>query len=411
MNILLVNGNYNGGGAAQIARQLYHGLMGQKCINVFMVVGKHLKKLENYEVFCSSLCEIVIHRISNELHGGICYSNYYARKKLLKIIEDRKIDIVHFHNIANGYFGIYDIAAVSQKCHVVWTLHEMWSITGGCTYAHECDGWTKKECSNCDLSLGRVRKNRGKITHKAYVVKRAAFVNKGIYFVTPSVWLARQCYKAYLNGENIRTIYNGIQICINEINKVEARKKYCISEDESVLLFVAYDIWNINKGLKDLVNALEHCNSTIRFIVVGNGPKPEINNEKISVLKVDMVCKKEDMALLYKAADVFVLPSSEDNLPTVCLESIAYGTPVIAFDTGGVGEIVNDDTGWMIKQEKRDKLGEIIESALRDKDALRRKGKKCRQVYEDRFTLNKMVNNYLRLYMDILGLEKQDEFI
>lgn len=406
MNILLVNGNYNGGGAAQIARQLYHGLMKEKDVNAFMVVGKHSKNINNYEVFCSSLYETIIHRVSNELHGGVCYSNYHARKKLLKIIEDKKIDIVHFHNIANGYFGIYDIAAISKKCHVVWTLHEMWSITGGCTYVHECDGWLETECSNCDLSLGRIRRNNGRITHKAYVAKEISFINKGIFFVTPSVWLEEQCRKTYLKDERIFTIYNGIRVYKREIGKLAARKRYNISEDESVLLFVAYDIWNENKGLKDLIKALENCTSKIRLMVVGNGQKPKINNKRISVLKVDTVYKKEDMALLYKAADVFVLPSSSDNLPTVCLESIAYGTPVIAFDTGGVAEIIDGDTGWIIEEHNRDKLDRIIELALQNEDVLQEKSNNCKQVYEERFTLNKMVKSYLTLYKGILGLEE-----
>ena len=133
----------------------------------------------------------------------------YAAGKILAAIEREHIDLVHLHNTHGNYMGIRDVREIAARCPVVWTLHDMWSFTGHCAYAGDCDHWRTRGCARCqNLSMfPRLYIDRAAAIRRQ---KRNISPGGGITFVTPSQWLYRLACQSFLGQEEIRMIHNGV---------------------------------------------------------------------------------------------------------------------------------------------------------------------------------------------------------
>ena len=136
MNILYVNTNFHEGGAAKVARQLFYG-MKKKGHNVYFLAGYPSKGDGECIIMNPAPVDRFFNLVTGILQNNQVLSRSKARRQILDIVKEKKIDIIHFHNLFENYIGIRDIAYIAARCKVVWTLHDMWAATGHCAFLNQ----------------------------------------------------------------------------------------------------------------------------------------------------------------------------------------------------------------------------------------------------------------------------------
>lgn len=280
-----------------------------------------------------------------------CYS-IYATKRLIGQIEEYKPDIIHLHNI-HGHYINYKILfnyLKKVKMPVVWTFHDCWSFTGHCSHftMAKCEQW-KNHCSYCSqlrcypecYTKGNVKSN--------FTNKMQSFTGlDNLVIVTPSKWLAGLVKESFLKEYPVRVINNGIDLTkFQPKNGDQFRNKYNL-KGKTVILGVASE-WSERKGYSDFIKLSSEISENQKIVMVGVSDRQveELPNSIIAIKKTNSV---EELAEIYSAADVFLNFTYEDNFPTVNLEAMACGTPVITYKTGGSVEPITEETGFIIDQ-------------------------------------------------------------
>lgn len=405
MRVLLVSTYFYGGGAEKVMRQLYYSIKNDN-IKTYCMAGRLQKNVPDD-------VEIIYHdfigRCVTTMAGG-CFNNTLfktkrARKAIIEFIQDKKIDIVHFHNLHSNYIGISDLEEIRKYCNnIVITLHDMWMLTGECAYSFECTKWhSDNYCHNCE---GNDNLHKGKFFAPSLLgYKKKYFCGKGLYFVAPSEWIYRCCKESYLQEENIRVINNGISLS-NFVchSKSVVRKKYNLPEDKHILMFAANSIHNVYKGFQYLLKALQQIPDKDKYalLTVGNVKGQELN---IPYDCYNMGYIRDERALseIYAAADLFILPSVADNFPFTAMESMASGTPVLAFETGGIPEIVTESVGWLVPSRDSEALADKIMDIFANPEERIAKTSMCGQYIAEHYSDERMLKNYVKLYEGIYG--------
>lgn len=317
-----------------------------------------------------------------------------ATKKLLKKIDEYQPDIIHLHNL-HGHYINYEILFkyLSQKnIKIIWTLHDCWPFTGHCAHFSYvgCDKW-KTCCAECcqqkaypeSLFISRAAYNFKK--------KKEAFCSvSNMTIVCPSKWLADLVKESFLGKFPVKVINNGIDLSIFKPTESNFREKYGL-QDKKIVLGVCSD-WSKKKGLGDFYALSESLSSEYAVVLVGlhseqieeiptvlpsfkelpvdglSGkafiPKDKSENCVGKLLLFEKTESQEELAAIYSASDVFVNPTYEDTFPTVNLEALACGLPVVTYNTGGSPEALDQSCGIVTEKGNIDKLCIEIKSAL-----------------------------------------------
>lgn len=321
-------------------------------------------------------------------------------KRLVKAIEDFHPDLINLHNI-HGYFLNYPLFfqhIESLHIPIVWTLHDCWSFTGHCSYFDMvgCEKW-KSGCHNCNnlsnypqsLFLDRSAKN--------YEIKKRVFTSvENLTLVPVSDWMGGLVKNSFLASYPIHVIHNGIDISVFRPRSSSLReslylkKKFCI-------LGVSSNGFSGRKGFNDFIELSKLLPDEFQLIMVGLLPDEfkRIPSNIIGIKRTDSI---EELAEYYSMADVFINPTYSDNYPTTNLESIACGTPVITYDTGGSPESINENTGLVVPQGDVNALASSIIS-LKEHNL---SSKKCREYAEKFFNKDKCFEEYLQLFESLL---------
>lgn len=404
MKILYVNPYFIGGGAELVLRQLYYGMKSEE-IESFCIIGRWQNDIPpEVGVIYDDFMGRAVTTFVGTLLNNTLLKTKKTRKQIVEFVKKENIDIVHFHNLHSNYIGIEDIKEISRYCSkIVITLHDMWILTGGCAHSCECTKWKEEECRNCH---GNYSMRYFGMASWMLKKKRNAFKGADITYVVPSEWLYRKLRQSYLKEEDIRVINNGIDLNVYQVYPKEAmRKKHCLPKAKNILLFVANGMNNIYKGFPYLLKALEMLKNKENYALLIVGNKPD---EKLELLNYDVYMKgyittQTEMNELYSAADLYIHPSMADVFPFTPMEAMASGTPVLAFETGGIPEIVNEDNGWLAEAGNAEQLRSYIEMIFADKLCLQRKTQRCRTYIEENKGINKMISEYRRLYSDIMN--------
>lgn len=402
MKILYINSGFRGGGAEKVARQLYYG-MPKYGAETFFAAG-HDRTNSADEVIYSSKWNSGWNELLYCLGGGIRLRDPFFKKKITLFIEREQIDIVHFHNIHGKYCGVEDIADIAKHCKTVWTLHDSWSVTGHCAHPIDCEQWVGGDCRWCGhMNLYPGAASRQKI-NQAFERKRRSYTGKNIVFVTPSQWLKDRVQKSILQGEKVRVIYNGIATEMAErCDSEKLREANGIARDKRVLLFIASDVKLPYKGYAYLEQALLALEEKEKYtiLVIGKCGNLEGLDAALDVRYLGYISDPKEMNRFYSMADVFILPSIAETFPCVVLEAMANGTPVIAFEIGGIPEQVNDRNGWLVRERSAEKLKEAIEDAFLNPIRLKEKSRECKKDVLKYFTEEQMLEQYWKLYQEL----------
>jgi glycosyltransferase involved in cell wall biosynthesis len=307
-------------------------------------------------------------------------------------------DIIHLHYIAG--FVDYRIFEKTDK-PIIWTLHDMNPFTGGCHYSSGCEKY-KSECIVCPQLEGTINTNNA-LEDQNYKMKYLSNISPII--TAPSIWL-KNCSsesRLFKHFQNIHIPYS-LDLSVFKLhNKVFCRQVLNLPENKRVLLFVSYQLDNYRKGFDLLINALSRItHSDVHLCVIGSSYKELESQENVSFL--GRIYDDRTMALAYSAADAFVMPSREDNLPNVMLESLACGTPLIAFPIGGVVDVVKTGfNGLLAKNLTSESLYAAINEFLESKNNF--DPEIISQNIRDTYSPQIQALRYLTLYSKMLNLE------
>ncbi len=293
------------------------------------------------------------HALYARLTGKEGYASKRATKKFIKWIEKTNPDVVHFHNLHSHYININLICDYLSKKNIptVITLHDCWYFTGKCSHyvAVGCDSW-KESCGNCPLLKAEVPSWFFDPTKKV-LLDRMKHLNsiKNLYIVGCSRWITEESKKSQLRPMNICAITNGVDLEIFKPCESSIKTKYNI--DGNFIVMGMADKWSdpaneaaieyISKGID------EH---TIITVVGCNDSQKTYFKRFKNIIPIGYITDRRELAQIYFAADVFVNLTHADTLPTVNMESIACGTPVITYDCCGSPELVHEDCGYIVPE-------------------------------------------------------------
>lgn len=320
-----------------------------------------------------------------------------ATYRFIEELKRIKPDIIHLHNLHNTYVNLPLLFKYikTNNISVVWTLHDCWAFTGQCPYftLKNCNRW-KTGCGKCP----QFRNYPASLFDNSrimYSLKKKWFTGiKKLTIVTPSEWLGRLVEDSFLNKYPRIVINNGINLNIFKPTPSNFREKHQING--FIILGVAYD-WGVRKGLDVFVKLSECLDKRYTIVLVGT------TDELADKLPRNIVCinktnNQVELAEIYSAADIFVNPTREENYPTVNMESIACGTPIITFRTGGSPEILTDDTGCVVEVNDLKQL----EIEIRNHCENRKYTEENCLKHAKRFSQDDKYTEYLRLYYNML---------
>lgn len=401
MRIVQINGGAKGStgkimmGIAEVARAQGHEVM---CASPITTTNRDAGEDCGYYrigTFNSRRVNVALARITG-FNGCFAWLETY---KLLKKIDEFKPDIIHLHNLHDSYINLSMLFFYIKKHNVptVWTLHDCWAFTGQCPHFTivKCDKW-KAGCHNCP-QYKEYPASLYDNTKKMWQLKKKWFTGvKNMTIVTPSEWLAGLARESYLKQYPIEVINNGIDLNVFKPTHSNFREQYGIPGDKYIVLGVSF-AWGYRKGLDCFVEMAEKLGEQYQIVLVGTDDEID-KNLPHNIISIHRTQNQKELAEVYSAADVFVMPTREENYPTVNMEAIACGTPVVTFDTGGCAETVDTSTGIIVSVNEIDKLIEAIDVISQEQINPEVCKKKARNYSQD---LKYM--EYLELYSHVIS--------
>ena len=354
MRIAEVNMMHNGStgkimfGVADCVREKGH--IARSFSPVVYYRGRQMMKPEHAgHLYFGTRFENMLHLILAELTGLQGCFSFFGTMHLIRELKRFKPDVIHLHNLHNFTFHLPLLFRYIKKNHikVVWTLHDCWTFTGKCPHfvLAKCDRW-KTGCHDCTQVRGYPKSlvDRSKTMWK---LKKKWFTGvEDLTIVAPSQWLAELVKESYLASYPVQVIYNGIDLRIFQPTDSDFRAKYHL-EDKKIILGVAFS-WDYAKGLDVFVELSKRLPEQYKIVLVGTNDlvDSQLPPEIISIHATE---NQRQLAEIYSAADVFANFTRQDTLPTVNIEALACGTPVLTFRTGGSPEILNDACGSVVR--------------------------------------------------------------
>lgn len=312
--------------------------------------------------YFGSFLENGLHHVLSMVTGFDSRFSVFGTRTLLKDIDKAKPDIIHLHNLHGWYIDLPMLFGYIKKHQipVVWTLHDCWAFTGHCTYftMAKCDKW-KTGCYKCS-QYKEYPKSFFDNSKYMYRLKKKWFTGvENMTIVTPSEWLAELVKQSFLKEYRVNVINNGIDLSVFKPTYSNFREKYGVGE-RYIVLGVAFG-WGKRKGL-DVFVELEKRLDPEKYQIVLVGTDDNIDKQlPNSIISIHRTQNQTELAEIYSVADLFVNPTREENYPTVNMESIACGTPVVTFETGGSPEILDETCGVVVSCDDVDAMeNEIV---------------------------------------------------
>lgn len=416
MKILLINNSDQEGGAARATFRLQEGLYSQG-INSSMLVqvksGSHPFVIGPSSSSGTSNIlngsRLVLDKLPLTLSRVKIKSNFslqWLPDDINSQIRNISPDIINLHWINNGFVQIESLAKLKKP--IVWTMHDMWAFTGGCHYSQECDLYQTR-CGSCPQLVSQ--KDRD-LSRWVWRRKAKAWRNLNLTLVSPSSWLA-DCAKTSSLFASYRTevIPNGIDTTVYKpLDKLFAREVLGLPKDKLLILFGALSATSDKrKGFHLLQPALKILKGSdqadnMELVIFGASEPQEPIDLAFKAHYMGTLKDDVSLALVYSAADVFVLPSIQDNLPNTILEALACGLPCVAFNIGGVPDMVRHQwNGVLAEPYSYDQLAEGISWIIEDEERQRSISENARTLVASKFTIQHQAKAYLSLFQELAG--------
>ena len=351
-----------------------------------------------FHTYLGTRAEHTMHRYFSWITDLQDFGSILATYELIHKIKKINPDIIHLHDIVGWFVNIGILFNFLKKYNkpIVWTFHDCWAFTGRCIYfdSVKCDRW-KSGCGKCP-QISYMPKS-WYFDFSAYNWRRKNRLFNSIENMTivcPSMWLKELTGKSFLSRHRCLTINNGINLKTFKptIGDTYSKLKRL---NKKIVLGVA-STWSTRKGLNDFIELSYRLPDSHQIILVGISQE-ETNCERIIAFK--RTTNQKELAEIYTAADVFVNPTMEENFPTVNLEALACGTPIVTYRTGGSPESVDEKTGIIVEQGNIEQMLNGILSVTQNS-----KEHYCNSCIEKskNYDMNARFNDYVDLYEKIL---------
>jgi len=413
------------GGAGLAATRLHAGLLGRGVASRMLVVicrGKDetVSALRPFS-FLPSFVRRTLFGVSRKVqhrkrstNGGLFSLDrvYYGRDLLRQLPST---DLIHLHWIVDMVDYAAALPELSRRAPLIWTFHDMNCFTGGCHYDGHC-GRFAAACGFCP-QLGSIREND--LSRRVFARKEKALAKiptERLAILCPSEWMAKEVSRSPLFARFSRvTIPYGVDTDVfHPIPRKQARAELGLPADAMVLLFVADIISDRRKGFGLLLRALEGLREVRNLLVVTLGSECGTEIVTIPHRHLDRISEPARLALVYSAADVFIAPSLEDNLPNTVLEAMSCGLPVVGFRVGGIPEMVRHaetgllaDTGnatdlamkivWMLEHSReRETMSKAARAHVLKSFTTQRQAAACESLYRNHLRAQTGVRSRMR---------------
>ena len=415
MKVLLLSYCDREGGAARATYRLHQGLehlgLSSQILvqnkssddpNVIAIQGKLAHK---FEEISSTLYNLPL-RLYSQRNSAI-FSTQWLPDSIPAKVAEIAPDIINLHWTCNGFLQIESLPKFNKP--IVWTLHDMWGFTGGCHYTEDCDRYTQS-CGSCpqlhsskDFDLSRWVWQR----------KAKAWKNLSLCLVSPSQWLAKCASESSLfKGYRIEVIPNGLDTqTFKPINRLQARTILNLPQDKQLILFGAMqgtgDRW---KGFSLLQSAIKelsqsHNPEELELIVFGASKPTKQSELGFKVRYLGKLYDDSTLALAYSAADVMVVPSVYEAFGQTASESLACGTPVVAFNATGLKDIVDhQQNGYLAQPYKSEDLAQGITWVLENPERHQKLCANARQKADREFSEELQASRYLSIFKELVPL-------
>jgi glycosyltransferase involved in cell wall biosynthesis len=403
MNVLLLS-TYRQGGAANSCVRLRVALQESGVTANFLCAAD----LSNRWPFYAERLSFLPYERDKSVRFAFSLANF--GKDLVNHPLVREADVLNLHWVNQGFLSLEGIQALGRLGKpIIWTLHDMWAFTGGCHYNRGCDHF-KTGCGNCQY----LRNPDPHDLSYRILQRKDRILPKNIQFVTSSQWLRDEALSSQLlENAPVQAIPIPVDTEIfhpaDQSARDSFRAQHQIASDAHILLFVAIKVSEIRKGFAYLRDALETLQKDrpempVEVIVLGKSDPEAMATLPYPVHALGMVTDPEKLSETYACADVFVIPSLEDNLPNTVLESLACGTPVVGFDTGGIPEMVgHQQEGYIAPKGDSLQLAAGIQWVMEHKDHLRPSARKKAELA---YTNKVVAERYIALFNRELSVIK-----
>ena len=379
------------------------GSTGKICVSISEVLSK--EEIDNYILYSSAsngyskgipCCKrhyTRIQSIKSHIIGNYGFNSQNETLKMISELDRIMPDAVLIHNIHGHDCNLTMLFSYFKDKHIklFWTFHDCWAFTAYCThFIYEgCEKW-KTGCNNCKL-----RNSSSWFFDRSdelYRRKRDLFLGLDLTIITPSQWLADLVKQSFLKQYPVMVIHNGIDLSVFCPTRSDFRERNNIRDDQYMLLGVAYN-WGKKKGLDQFIKLSERLDQErFKIVLVGTNDKVD-KSLSDNIISIHRTQDAKALAEIYTSADLLVNPTREDNFPTVNLEALACGTPVVTFKTGGSPECVDESCGFVVPVDDYASLestiiNEMIQRSINTEDCLRR---------SRLFDKNRCFENYVKL--------------
>ncbi len=392
MKLLQLNVTANWGSTGKIAEGIGKFAISQGWESI-IAYGRYFNPSQSILIKVGNQSVVRAHYAKDRFLDSEGLGSKNATRRLIKWIDEYKPDIIHLHNIHDHWLNYPLLFQYFETINtpIVWTFHDCWAFTGGCAYFDipNCEKW-KYECHNCILKKGLCadRSKRNFNLKKNLISK---FADR-LTIVPVSNWINDLSRESFLKNVHTQIIHNGIDV---------TKFKPCSAKSDKPLILGVALPWSERKGLNEMIKLRDHLPvDRYDMVLIGLSQK-QIDMLPESIKGIDRTQDIYELANWYSKAWAFVNTTLSDNFPTVNLEALACGTPVITYQTGGSAEAIDDETGFSVKK------GDV--KALADKiiEICNNPGKytqeQCHKRADAYFNQNTQFHKYIELYKNILN--------
>lgn len=391
---------HRGGGGGVAMHRLYLGLKRAGVDSKILCGLKTIQSPDISQIPRKPKLERLIKLVTANL--GLNDIHLVGSYKIKQLEVYKQADILDFHGTHSNTLSYLALPRLTEDKPAVFTLHDMWALTGHCAYSYDCERW-KTGCGQCPYpdEHPKIRRDGTAIEWK---LKNWVYNRSNLSIVAVSRWLTDLAKQSILQNFPIYYIPNGIDTNIYKpLDPEQCRFLLGLPSDKKVLMFGALSLQNHRKGGDLLLKALQNLPNALKrdlvILTIGNGGEVITQALDMQHVNVGFVSSDHLKAICYSAADLFIHPTRADNLPLVLLESMASGTPMLSFDVGGVPELVRPGvTGYLAEAENVQDLCQGIVELLEDEPQRRKMEWECRELALQEYALELQIQRYLTLY-------------
>ena len=421
MKVLIVNTSERTGGAAVAAKRLLEALNGNG-VKAKMLVGTkesdhisvaqipHQKRL-HWNFLWERLCIWVRLRFQRRHLFEVDMAN--AGCDITKLPEFREADIIHLHWINQGTLSLNGIRRILESGKpVVWTMHDLWPATGICHYARTCSAF-RTGCHNCQLLPAGGSAND--LSRRVWTRKKRLYHNSNIHFVTCSRWLEEQAKQSALFvGQRVTSVPNTIDtrmFCPGDSKA--ARLNVGLPAEGRIILFVSQKVTDERKGMEYFIDAIDRLvkqhpelKDNTSVAVLGGNAQLVCDRLALKAYPLGYVSDERRIVDIYRSADMYVLPSLEDNLPNTIMEAMACGVPCVGFRVGGIPEMIDHRrTGYVANFKDSNDLAVGMNWVLQEADT-EQLSSACVSKVTRCYSGQSVAMRYIEVYNELIALKR-----